>query len=157
MGSSYHVTCVQCGHTFDVMKGDGWYFHLLRCDSCGLVRTVNFKEVKEARLRLIKGGPEPLRTRAFDDFTTWLKAAQPKTPFWSKFRGKKASTDLDNEIKDIYARAPFSAEEYRKAVERVAGTCPHCGGSFKFDAPPRCPKCRSTELKYDTAPFVMYD
>jgi len=33
-----------------------------------------------------------------------------------------------------------------------------CGGHFRFDAPPRCPKCRSTEVEYDeNGPSVMYD
>jgi predicted Zn-ribbon and HTH transcriptional regulator len=112
-------------------------------------------EVKEARLRFINSFREPSRTERLKEFTKMLKAAQPK--FWSKFRGNVASTDLDKEIKDICARAPFSAEEYHKAVEQTGGRCPNCGGSAKFDAPPRCPKCKSTELEYDATPFLMYD
>jgi hypothetical protein len=35
------------------------------------------------------------------------------------------------------------------------GTCP-CGGDLSFDAPPRCPKCRST--KYEVpGNYVNYD
>ena len=33
-----------------------------------------------------------------------------------------------------------------------------CGGRFRFDAPPRCPKCRSTDIDLDErGPTVMYD
>ena len=33
-----------------------------------------------------------------------------------------------------------------------------CGGRFRFDAPPRCPKCRSTEVALDeNGPTLMYD
>lgn len=32
-----------------------------------------------------------------------------------------------------------------------------CGGRFRFDAPPRCPKCRSTDVACDEGPTIMYD
>ena len=33
-----------------------------------------------------------------------------------------------------------------------------CGGHFRFDSPPRYPKCRSTEVEVDeSGPTVMYD
>lgn len=45
-------------------------------------------------------------------------------------------------------------------VEYLAGQC-SCGdppGGYKVGAPPRCPKCRSTEHKMDPSePMAMYD
>lgn len=36
-------------------------------------------------------------------------------------------------------------------------TC-ECGGRFTLEAPPRCPKCRSTDLERDPSGYeVMYD
>ena len=36
-------------------------------------------------------------------------------------------------------------------------TC-DCGGTFTSDAPPHCPKCRSTELERDPSGYeIMYD
>jgi predicted Zn-ribbon and HTH transcriptional regulator len=39
-----------------------------------------------------------------------------------------------------------------KALEAFAGKC-LCGGSFRVDAPPRCPKCKSTELEIERIGF----
>ncbi len=30
-------------------------------------------------------------------------------------------------------------------AEKMAGDCNNCGGLYKVEAPPRCPKCRSKE------------
>lgn len=38
--------------------------------------------------------------------------------------------------------------EYHAAVEDTLGPCA-CGGRFRYDAPPRCPTCRSTEEMWD--------
>ena len=40
----------------------------------------------------------------------------------------------------------IKSEEYLGEVERIAGKC-KCGGNPKFDAPPRCPKCRSKNIE----------
>ena len=39
-----------------------------------------------------------------------------------------------------------SEEENLREIERIAGTC-KCGGKPKFDAPPRCPECRSKNIE----------
>ena len=36
-------------------------------------------------------------------------------------------------------------EKHYADMEKKAGYC-SCGGKFKNDAPPRCPKCRSTDI-----------
>ena len=35
-------------------------------------------------------------------------------------------------------------------IEKYAGKCT-CGGSFKVNAPPRCPQCKSSDLMLDIA------
>ncbi len=41
---------------------------------------------------------------------------------------------------------PHEAGPDLAAIEAVAGSC-SCGGSFKVDAPPRCPQCRSLNIE----------
>lgn len=49
--------------------------------------------------------------------------------------------------------SPFDYE----TVEAMAGQC-RCGGAFRMDAPARCPKCRSSDLKQEPdGNVVMYD
>ena len=36
--------------------------------------------------------------------------------------------------------------DYNKKLEVIAGTC-ECSGAFLVDAPARCPKCKSTNIK----------
>ena len=50
---------------------------------------------------------------------------------------------------------PISEKEYHKGVETFAGGC-RCGGDYKLGAPPRCPKCRSTQLEEGQA-GIMFD
>ena len=47
-------------------------------------------------------------------------------------------------------------EQVEKAIEKKAGKC-RCGGKFKLDAKPRCPKCRSTKFEVDDRTLIMYD
>ena len=42
------------------------------------------------------------------------------------------------------------------AAEKIAGKC-KCGGHFKVDAPPRCPKCGSTDLEDTGEVSMLYD
>ena len=48
--------------------------------------------------------------------------------------------------------------DWKKAAEAVAGRCP-CGGYYRADASPRCPKCRSDEYSEDPSgsDMIMYD
>jgi hypothetical protein len=53
--------------------------------------------------------------------------------------------------------ADTQSEAYRSAVERIAGRH-RCSGHYRLKAPPRCPRCRSTDLEVDLdGPFLQYD
>lgn len=130
MGYRYDVKCAQCGHKFSINEGEGFFFHLLHCDSCGEEISVGFDEIGEAHVRYLKRLPGPYCV---------------------------ASSEFDKYMRDNYLGEPLSEEEYHIIVEQITGAC-SCGGSFKFDAPPRCPKCRSTKLEYDPrGSSLMYD
>ncbi len=45
-----------------------------------------------------------------------------------------------------YPGEPIGEAEYHRAVEAIAGAC-ECGGRFTFDAPLRCPTCRSDQIE----------
>jgi hypothetical protein len=49
----------------------------------------------------------------------------------------------------------FDKPEDDAGVEAAAGSC-ECGGRFTFDAPPRCPRCRSTHIE-EGPPTILYD
>ena len=36
MGLTNNAKCLDCGHKFELSQGEGFTFHLLRCDSCGM-------------------------------------------------------------------------------------------------------------------------
>ena len=130
MGMQCDATCQKCGHAFPVCDGGGFSFHLLRCDTCGKEKSVDFASLGELHGRYLKGlsGPYSIATRARDEH---LRAGTPGPP--------------------------ISEEEYHAAVEAFLGKH-RCGGRFRFDAPPRCPKCRSIDIKYDEGgPTIMYD
>jgi hypothetical protein len=129
MGCSYHVKCLQCGDKFKVNSGGGFFFHCLHCDLCGADKSISFEEIGEAHSRYVKGLPGPYCV---------------------------VSSNIDRHIQENYPGESMSEEEYHTAVEQIAGGC-GCGGSYKFDAPPRCPKCRSAELEYDPQPSTFYD
>jgi hypothetical protein len=121
MGISFNAICNQCGHKFMVSKGGGFVFHRLECDTCGNSKSMSFEEIGEPHLRYLKGLPGPYCI---------------------------ATREHDKDVKENYPGEPLSREEYHSMVENLAGKC-SCGGSFKFDAPSRCPKCRSSNLRED--------
>ena len=53
----------------------------------------------------------------------------------------------DERIRQEYRGEPISEREYQVAVEGLVGGC-DCGGSFRYDAPPRCPECGSTREQW---------
>lgn len=118
MGRIYQAECKECGSSFEVSEGGGFTFHLLRCDLCANTKTISFKEIGEPHYAFLKG---------------------LKVPY------SIATKDSDRHIQKAYSGKPLSREDYYAAVEKVAGQC-RCGGSFKMDAEPRCPHCRSTNL-----------
>jgi hypothetical protein len=124
VGAIQGVICNNCQHNFAVSIGGGFFFHLLHCDACGGEKTVGFSElgrVHNAHVRYVKGLPGP----------------------WTVGTRK-----VDKQIQEHYPAEPLSEDEYHSIVERFAGPC-GCGGSYRFDAPPRCPRCKSSDLRED--------
>ena len=130
MGKTYGAICDKCGCRFEAREGGGFFFHVLHCDTCGEEKIIPFDELGEAHLRYIKGhpGPHSKNTRSLDKFV------------------EKNCPD-----------APLSEDEYFAIVEEVAGDH-ECGGHFTLEAPARCPRCGSADLRDDPdAPSVPYD
>lgn len=128
MGHRSSAKCRKCKHEFEADVGGGFTFHLLRCETCGRTKSMRFHDLGEIHLRYLKGLPGPYSV---------------------------ATAESDSRIKREYPGEPISEAEYEEAVEKMAGIC-SCGGQFKFDAPVRCPKCRSKSIKMN-GPTVMYD
>jgi hypothetical protein len=56
-----------------------------------------------------------------------------------------------------YRRSPAAEQDHYHALQKHAGRC-RCDGHFLLSAPPRCPRCRSTEYQVDPdSPSIMYD
>jgi len=131
MGTRSSATCRDCGFTFTVSEGGGFKFHLLHCDRCGKSKGVGFDELGDMHWRYLKG------------------------------RGGSTYYGIGDRLADDEAYLercsddPVSEAEYYAYIEKTAGQCP-CGGSFKLDVSPRCPRCKSAN--YDLAwPTVFYD
>lgn len=130
MGMQYEAVCAACGTHFAVSEGGGFCFHLLRCDACGLPRSIGFEEIGEPHLRYLKG---------------------LKVPY------SGATAEHDREVQRTYRGKPLGERDYRAAVEQLCGTC-ECGGRFRFEAPVRCPHCRGEYRRTGAEPgLVMYD
>lgn len=118
MGHTASAKCKSCGHDFEVDHGGGFFFHLLRCDSCSRTKSLNFDEIGEPHLQYLKGSGMPYSIVGEEE--------------WEYARKN-------------YKGDSISEEEYYKAVENIAGKC-KCGGTFTFNAKPRCPECNSLEI-----------
>ena|SRR5436190_1098884 len=128
MGEATKAKCLDCGTSFSVHHGGGFAFHLLRCDTCGVTKSVNFNELGELHLRYLKGLAGPYCV---------------------------ASEEYDEHVRKHVTVESISEEKYHSGIEASAGNC-QCGGKFKFTAPPRCPKCRSMRVE-EGGPTIMYD
>ncbi len=119
MGIEFEARCKDCGAILSIgcVSGDDFSL-LLRCDICG--------------------GEKPIR----DDETEEIRSKDLKR---LSLPDHVASSDHDKGMKENYQGELVSEEEYLREVERIAGKC-KCGGNPKFDAPPRCPKCRSKNI-----------
>lgn len=130
MGQVYRVKCAKCGEECSVSIGGGFVFHLLHCDQCGKDKSIPFDEIGEVHLRYLKGLPGPYSV---------------------------ATSEQDRAVQENYPGDSLSEEEYHKIVEEMPEPC-QCGGRFRFEAPPRCAMCRSSELSYDeNSPEAYYD
>ena len=128
MGHTAEHKCLDCGKDFEAEHDGGFFFHLLRCDSCGKTKEVSFEEIEDLHTRYIKGLPGPYCV---------------------------ASSEHDDYVQQNVDVEPLSEKDYNNGVEKFAGVC-KCGGSFLFDAPVRCPKCRSINIE-EIRITIMYD
>ena len=129
MGHEVEAKCLDCGEVFTVEHGGGFYFHLVRCDKCGKTKAMDFDKLGELHLRYLKGLSGPYCI---------------------------ASSEHDEHVRKHAAVEPISEDEYHSGVEAAAGKC-RCRGKYTLDAPPRCPKCRSTRLEEDDNTIICYD
>lgn len=129
MGERYLAMCEKCGHKFHINEGGGFFFHLLRCNRCGKTKSISFKKIGDPHLKYIKGLAMPYCM---------------------------ASAESDMKIQRDYPGEPISEKEYHMVVEKIAGKC-NCGGRYKFNAHPRCPKCKSSKIKDTGKDKIMYD
>jgi hypothetical protein len=112
--------------------GGGFFFDLLHCDACGATESVSHQDLGDMHLGFVKGLPGPYAV--------------------SRMR-------LDEEIKATYQGEPLTRDEYHAAAEATLEPCA-CGGHFRYDAPARCPECRSTGDQWDDDPHgghAFYD
>ena len=131
MGHSFTAKCKKCNAKFTVSEGGGFMFHELRCDKCGHAKGIGFDEIGDPHLRWRKGLPGP-----------WTVGSQ----------------EFDDDIKNNYPGEPLSDEEYHKIIEEMVGKCKKCQeGQYRFDAPARCPECKSTEFEDTGEDWVCYD
>jgi hypothetical protein len=131
-GRSIGIICRVCGTRFQVRSGGGFFFDLLHCDACGRHRNVAHEDIGDIHLGFVKGLPGPYAV---------------------------ARSAMDRRIKLEYPGEPLTRDEYHAAVEATLEPC-GCGGRFRYDAPARCPECRSTSEQWDRDPTVssvLYD
>ena len=132
MGGMAGYICRACGTHFTVRGGGGFRFDELHCDACGADRAVGHAELGDIHLRFVKGLSVPYAV---------------------------SRRESDARIQRDYPGEPLSEGAYHAAVEATLEPCV-CGGRFRYDAPPRCPGCRSTEEQWDWDPSgadALYD
>jgi predicted Zn-ribbon and HTH transcriptional regulator len=68
-----------------------------------------------------------------------------------------ASAEHDREVRENAPVEPITEEEYHAGVEAMMKPC-ECGGRLTFNAPARCPECRSTNFEeIDGGSCICYD
>jgi len=128
LGQIVKAECLKCGKSFTIEDGGGFYFHLLRCDKCGITKPIGFEEIPELHQRYLKGLSGPYCI---------------------------ATADHDMQVQKNANIKPIDENEYHKKIVNLAGNC-KCSGKFTFNAPPRCPKCHSKDIKEGEAD-LLYD
>ncbi len=130
VGMQFTAVCRACGTSFTGKSGGGFTFHMLHCDRCGRSREIEFEKLGDLHYRFLKGlrGPYAI-----------------------------ATSEHDQMVREHFPGEPLSEPEYHSAVEGLLPKC-RCGGAFRFDAPIRCPKCRSDQFEEDPdGDMLMYD
>jgi hypothetical protein len=128
MGHTATAKCLECGEIFTVSHSGGFFFHLLRCDTCGEAKSIGLDGLGDLHPRHPKGLPA-------------------SCSFSRMEHGEQVHKDASAE--------PISKDDFYHGIEAVAGNC-RCGGKYTLDAPPRCPKCHSTRIE-EGAIILFYD
>ena len=126
MGQATGQTCTVCGTRFGLREGGGFFFDMLHCDVCGQPKHVGHQELGDIHFGFVKGLPGPYAV---------------------------ARSKMDQHIQDKFRGEPLSRDEYHAAAEATLDAC-SCGGRFRYDAPARCPGCRSTRELWARDPKV---
>ena len=132
MGSTSGFTCRTCGAHFMAKEGGGFFFDLLHCDTCGRTRSVGHQDLGDIHLAYVKGLPGPYAV---------------------------ARTKTDRRIQQEYPGKSLTRDQYHAAAQATLELCA-CGGRFTYDAPARCPGCRSTDDQWDEdlhGAHIFYD
>ena len=109
---------------FMASSGGGFSFDLLHCDTCGATKSVSHQELGDIHLGFVKGLPGPYAV---------------------------ARAAMDRRIQAEYPGQALTRDEYHAAAETTIEAC-DCGGHYRYDAPARCPGCRSTHEAWDVDP-----
>lgn len=128
MGQVIGYQCTSCEREFSVAQGGGFFFDVLHCATCGADRSVSHESMGDIHLAFVKGLPGVYAI---------------------------ARARLDEQIKATFPGRPISRSEYHRRVEATQEPCP-CGGALAYDAPPRCPGCRSTQEAWTPTGRVMH-
>ena len=124
MGSASSYICRACGAHFMARSGGGFFFDMLHCDTCGATKEVGHRELGDVHLGFVKGLPGPYAV---------------------------ARAAMDRQIRETYEGKPLTREQHHAAAEATLDAC-DCGGHHSYDAPARCPECRSTSDQWDEDP-----
>jgi hypothetical protein len=126
MGCELRATCLECHTSFSVYDGGAVFSHAVRCEECGETKFIGLHELGDLHARFVKGLPG-----AYSSFTRRDDAF----------------------VQEHVPVEPISQTEYNTGIEAAAGRCA-CGGKFSLTAPPRCPGCRSTNIR--TGDCIMF-
>jgi Zn finger protein HypA/HybF involved in hydrogenase expression len=119
MGHKLAAECLDCGHQFEIEEGGGFFFHLLRCNQCGKTKSIRFNQIPDLHKQYLKG----------------LGGCYCI-----------ASKESDGKVQADPSIVPITEKTYYQEIEKRVGKC-ECKGSFRFDAKPRCPKCKSVRIQ----------
>jgi hypothetical protein len=132
MGIRFEAICLDCSQPFKVDDGGGFFFELVRCESCGESTSVSHGKVAAWGSRIIRMMKEHGREMR------WPFPADDPTY-------RALFLELASKV----------TVEYNQSVESTIGRC-RCGGRFTMDAPIRCPGCGSLNITKGK-PFENYD
>jgi hypothetical protein len=128
----WRAICNHCETSFDAAWGHTRSGYCFRCGECGRPHFVLKEEVEK-----------PPGT----DFGLSQVVEQ------SESKPKRTLEELSNELLN---RSPSRAYlAWQERVEAVLPVC-ICGGRFRFNAPSRCPQCRSDDHRQDPSGWEMH-